>query len=121
MAMTRETDFCLRPIRVVRSALTERSCAPRQGAEGAPDAWIELVPEVAAGLEGLAVNAEIVVVTWLHQGRRDILKVHPRGNNNVLSVVLPLARLSARIPLGCIASTCWKFQDQPLMWGRWRR
>lgn len=84
--MTQEIDYCLQPIGVVRSVLKERSGAPRQGAEGAPDVWIEMAPEVAEGLEGLAVHMDIVVVTWLHQGRRDVLKVHPRGNKNVSGV-----------------------------------
>ena len=38
---------------------------------------------VAEGLEGIAVGAEIIVITWLHQAQRDILKVHPRGDETV--------------------------------------
>lgn len=93
-------DYCLRPIGIVRSVLKERSGAPRQGREGAPDAWIEVVPEVAEGLEGLEVEMEIVVVTWLHQGRRDVLKVHPRGNKNVLSGVFATRSPDRPNPLG---------------------
>jgi tRNA-Thr(GGU) m(6)t(6)A37 methyltransferase TsaA len=100
MAMTPEIDYCLRPIGVVRSVLKDRSGAPRQGAEGAPDVWIEIVPEVVEGLEGLAVNMEIVVVTWLHQGRRDVLKVHPRGDKNVLSGVFATRSPDRPNPLG---------------------
>src|SRR5882757_9488100 len=103
MTMMQEIDYCLRPIGVVRSVLKERSGAPRQGDEGAPDVWIEITPEVAEGLEGIEVNTDIVVLTWLHQGRRDVLKVHPRGNKNVLCGVLPLGRLTGRTRLGCIA------------------
>jgi len=75
-------EYCLRPIGFVRSEVTDRSKAAKQGFEGAPDAWIEIVREFAEGLEGIAVNMEIVVVTWLHQGRREVLKVHPRGNKS---------------------------------------
>jgi tRNA-Thr(GGU) m(6)t(6)A37 methyltransferase TsaA len=98
--VTQETDYRLRPIGVVRSALTERRGAPRQGDEGAPDVWIELIPEVVEGLEGIAVDTEIVVVTWLHQGRRDVLKVHPRGNKNVLSGVFATRSPDRPNPLG---------------------
>jgi tRNA (Thr-GGU) A37 N-methylase len=35
-------EFELRPIGVVRSELSERDDAPKQGDEGAPDAWLEL-------------------------------------------------------------------------------
>ena len=100
MAMTREIDYCLRPIGVVRSVLTERSGAPRQGDEGAPDVWIEMAPEVAEGLEGIEVNTDILVLTWLHQGRRDVLKVHPRGNKNVLCGVFATRSPDRPNPLG---------------------
>lgn len=98
--MTREIDYCLRPIGVVRSVLKERSGAPRQGYEGAADVWIEVIPEVVEGLEGLAADMEIVVVTWLHQGRRDVLKVHPRGNKNVLAGVFATRSPDRPNPLG---------------------
>jgi tRNA-Thr(GGU) m(6)t(6)A37 methyltransferase TsaA len=100
MTMTEEIDYCLRPIGVVRSVLKERSGAPRQGAEGAPDVWIEIVPELVEGLEGLEVDMEIVVVTWLHRGRRDTLKVHPRGNKNVLSGVFATRSPDRPNPVG---------------------
>ena len=70
----------LRPIGLIRSSIRERSEAPKQGSEGAPDAWIEVNPEVAEGFDGLAAGDEIIVVTWLHQARRDVLKVHPRSD-----------------------------------------
>ena len=82
MMERQEMEYCLRPIGFVRSEVTDRSKAAKQGFEGAPDAWIEIVREFAEGLEGIAVNMEIVVVTWLHQGRREVLKVHPRGNKS---------------------------------------
>jgi tRNA-Thr(GGU) m(6)t(6)A37 methyltransferase TsaA len=70
----------LRPIGVIRSRLKERSQAPRQGAEGAPDAWLDVDRRVAEGLDGLAPGTEIIVITWLHRSRRGTLKVYPRGN-----------------------------------------
>jgi tRNA-Thr(GGU) m(6)t(6)A37 methyltransferase TsaA len=70
----------LNPIGVIRSALTARSQAPRQGSEGAPDAWLEVHPWAAEGLDGLTVGDEIIVITWFHQGRRDVFKVRPRSD-----------------------------------------
>jgi tRNA-Thr(GGU) m(6)t(6)A37 methyltransferase TsaA len=75
---TRRMTYLLKPIGVVRSSLEDRESAPRQGREGAPDARIELAPSVLEGLQGIGVGDEIVVVTWLHEARRDVLKVHPR-------------------------------------------
>ena len=68
------------PIGVVSSPLTDPAAAPKQGFEGAPDAWLVLEPRVAAGLDGMRPGDEIIVVTWLHRARRDILRVHPRDD-----------------------------------------
>lgn len=76
------TDHELRPIGHVRSSLVSRDEAPRQGSEGAPDAWLELTNDVWPGLEGLEVGASVIVLTWFHQARRDVLKLHPRGDQN---------------------------------------
>src|SRR5215472_12443266 len=70
----------LRPIGVIRSGLKERSKAPKQGSEGAPDAWLEVHPFAVQALDGLAVGDEIMVLTWLHQAHREVLKVHPRSD-----------------------------------------
>ena len=85
-----ESDYVLYPIGFLQSPLKELQEAPRQGREGAPDAWLEVNSQVAEGLEGLAVGDEIIVITWLHKAQRDILKVHPRNDKN-----LPLAGVYA--------------------------
>jgi len=72
-------DCTLRPIGVIRSELQNRKGAPRQGAEGAPDAWLEMHPWAVDGLLGVAVGDELYVLTWLHQAQRDTFQVHPRG------------------------------------------
>jgi len=64
----------------VRSSLTERSEAPKQGSEGAPEAWIELDDFYAPALAGLAPGQRVLLVTWLHQGDRTTLQCHPRGD-----------------------------------------
>jgi tRNA-Thr(GGU) m(6)t(6)A37 methyltransferase TsaA len=68
------------PIGFIRSTLKTRAGAPRQGSEGAPDAWLDVSASVAAGLDGLAVGDEIIVLTWLHKARRDVLRVRPRSD-----------------------------------------
>jgi len=65
---------------VISSELKARSEAPKQGREGAPDAWLEVYAFAAEGLHGLAVGDEIIVITWFHQADRDVLKVHPRSD-----------------------------------------
>jgi tRNA (Thr-GGU) A37 N-methylase len=51
------------PIGVVSSPLTDPAAAPKQGSEGAPDAWLVLEPGVAAGLDGMRPGDEIIVLT----------------------------------------------------------
>jgi tRNA-Thr(GGU) m(6)t(6)A37 methyltransferase TsaA len=70
----------LRPVGVIRSELRARSKAPMQGSEGAPDAWIELHAWATDALEGVTAGDELIVVTWLHRARRDVLRVHPRSD-----------------------------------------
>ena len=72
--------YMLHPIGVVRSELVDRANAPRQGDEGAPDAAIEVVPAVHAGLDGIQEGQELIVLTWLHEATRDVLEVHPRDD-----------------------------------------
>ena len=76
---TASGTVCLRPVGVIRSSLKNRKNAPRQGSEGAPDAWLEVQPSAIGALDGLRAGDEIIVITWLHRSRRDVLKVHPRS------------------------------------------
>jgi tRNA-Thr(GGU) m(6)t(6)A37 methyltransferase TsaA len=78
--MMRKTDYSLSAIGLLHSPLKQLAEAPRQGREGAPDAWLEVNAKVAEGIE---VGDEIIVITWLHKAQRDLLKVHPRGDETV--------------------------------------
>jgi tRNA-Thr(GGU) m(6)t(6)A37 methyltransferase TsaA len=68
------------PIGHVESSLKLREEAPKQGDEGAPDAWLVITDAVAEGLEGIAAGDEILLLTWLDRAERDVLKVIPRGD-----------------------------------------
>lgn len=70
----------IRPIGYVESSLTERASAPKQGFEGAPEAWLVFTAEVAAGARDLAVGDDLFVLTWLHRAERNVLTVHPRDD-----------------------------------------
>ena len=74
------TPYEIRPIGYVESPLVDRESAPKQGFEGAPDAWLVFDPAVAEGTRGLAVGADVFVLTWLNQAQRDVLAVHPRDD-----------------------------------------
>jgi tRNA-Thr(GGU) m(6)t(6)A37 methyltransferase TsaA len=93
-------EYSLRPIGHIRSMLRAPNEAPRQGSEGAPDAWLEVNPTFARGLSGIARGDELIVVTWLHRADRDALEVHPRGD--------------AEIPLAGVFATRSPHRPNPL-------
>jgi tRNA-Thr(GGU) m(6)t(6)A37 methyltransferase TsaA len=78
-----EVDFTLKPIGAVESPLTDSASAPKQGFEGAPDAWIVFDPAVTAALTDIQVGEEIIVLTWLDRAQRDVLRVHPRDDPTI--------------------------------------
>jgi tRNA-Thr(GGU) m(6)t(6)A37 methyltransferase TsaA len=75
-----ESYYQVKAIGRVESPLTDLASAPRQGDEGAPDAWLVFEPAVLDALEGIQPGDEVIVLTWLHRARRDVLRVHPRGD-----------------------------------------
>jgi tRNA-Thr(GGU) m(6)t(6)A37 methyltransferase TsaA len=74
--------YRLQPVGRVESPLTNRAAAPKQGDEGAPPARVVLRPEFREAARNLKAGDEVLVLTWLHEGRRDVLSVHPRGDTN---------------------------------------
>ncbi len=73
-------SFEVQPVGRVESSIADVEDAPRQGDEGAPDAVIVFVDGVAEAMGDLSAGDEILVLTWLHEARRDVLSVHPRGD-----------------------------------------
>jgi tRNA-Thr(GGU) m(6)t(6)A37 methyltransferase TsaA len=70
----------LHAIGTVESPLTDATTAPKQGDEGAPEAWIAFADGVAEALDGIAAGDELLVLTWLDRADRDVLRVHPRDD-----------------------------------------
>jgi tRNA-Thr(GGU) m(6)t(6)A37 methyltransferase TsaA len=75
-------NFSIKPIGFIRSDLKSCEEAPLQGFEGAPNAFIEVLPLYRKALHRMQVGDEIVVISWLHRGQRHVLKVHPRGDRS---------------------------------------
>jgi tRNA-Thr(GGU) m(6)t(6)A37 methyltransferase TsaA len=70
----------IKPVGRVESPLTERAAAPKQGNEGAPEAWIVFEPDLVEALRGIAPGDEVLVLTWLDRGDREVLQTRPRDN-----------------------------------------
>jgi tRNA-Thr(GGU) m(6)t(6)A37 methyltransferase TsaA len=111
-------SYALRPIGKIRSGLAALAQAPRQGGEGAPDAWLELAPGYAVALQGLVPGDQIIVVTWLHLAERARLQVHPRGDAaNALTGVFATRSPHRPNPLGLHSVTVRELDGARLLVG----
>lgn len=75
-----EAHYEVTPIGTVRSPLTDRAAAPKQGYEGSPDAWLEFAPGVREGLEDIRPGDHVIVLTWFDRAHRDVLRTRPRDD-----------------------------------------
>lgn len=97
----RRGTFPLTVIGVIESTLQTPEQAPRQGSEGAPDAWLVLDEAYERGLTGMSVGDELIVVTWLHRASRSVLEVHPRDDpTNAIAGVFATRSPHRPNPLG---------------------
>ena len=69
-------------VATVESPLTDRASAPKQGDEGAPEAWLSFEPAYADALDGVDEGAELLLLTWFDRAHRDVLRVRPRSDPN---------------------------------------
>ncbi|HEV2783765.1 MAG TPA: tRNA (N6-threonylcarbamoyladenosine(37)-N6)-methyltransferase TrmO [Actinophytocola sp.] len=75
-----DDPYVVRPVGRVESPLKDRASAPAQGNEGAPEAWLVFEPELRPAMRDLEVGTDILVLTWFHLARRDVLTTHPRDD-----------------------------------------
>lgn len=102
MASSETSVTCsLRAIGFIRSDLQDLGGAPKQGSEGAPDAWVELASELQPALLGIEAGDDLILITWLHRARREVLQVHPRDDvRNALCGVFNTRSQDRPNPLG---------------------
>jgi tRNA-Thr(GGU) m(6)t(6)A37 methyltransferase TsaA len=101
MTNEQREQYPLYPIGHIRSALRTPGDAPRQGSEGAPDAWLEVDPAYARALDGITAGDRLIILTWLHRADRGVLEVHPRGDpKNPLAGVFATRSPDRPNPLG---------------------
>src|SRR5215470_8520183 len=98
---SRSIRAVIRAVGTIRSNLKTRGSAPKQGSEGAPDAWLEIEAFALEALDGIHPRDELIIMTWFHQSRRDVLKVHPRSDpNNALTGVFATRSPDRPNPIG---------------------
>ena len=64
----------------IHSTLKSIKDCPLQENEEAPEADIEIFPEFIEGMKDLKPGSEILLLTWLHQADRDVIKCVTRNN-----------------------------------------
>lgn len=110
-----DAGFDLSPIGVVRSSLADLAAAPKQGDEGAPEAWIVFEERVRPALHRLEPGDRVVVVTWLHRADREVLQVHPRDDESVpLHGVFATRSPDRPNPIGLHTATVTEVRDDGL-------
>ena len=72
------SEFLIAPVGYVESPLVDLEDAPSQGDEGAPEAWLVFNADVHDAVRDLKAGDRIIVITWLHLSRRDVLRTYPR-------------------------------------------
>ena len=112
------TEFTIRPIGFIRSELKDWAAAPWFYTEGAPNARLELLPAFSDGLDRMQPGGDIIVTTWLHLARRDVLNVHPRVDlNNPLTGVCLTRSPDRPNPLGLHRAKVLDIEDNSLLIG----
>ena len=70
----------LKIIGVIHSSLAKKEDCPLQENEDAPEATLEIFPAFIEGIRDLQPGSEILLLTWLHQADRTIIKCVTRNN-----------------------------------------
>ena len=74
--------FQIEPVGWLQTDLKTTKNAPKNFDESSIPGIIHIYREYHEGLEGIKPGDVIVVLFWLHQADRSVLKVHPRGDTS---------------------------------------
>lgn len=80
--MSKSKTIQLTPIGVIHCDLQSLADTPKIYSESDRSGVLEIYPEYEEALEGITAGQTVVALFWLHKARKDILKVHPRGDRS---------------------------------------
>ena len=70
----------LKIIGKIHSELKRIADCPLQENENAPEAIVEIFPEFLEGIKNMNPGSKILLLTWLHQADRSVIKCVPRND-----------------------------------------
>jgi tRNA-Thr(GGU) m(6)t(6)A37 methyltransferase TsaA len=79
---SRSMEQTLKIIGVIHSPLKKKEECPLQENEDAPEATVEIFQSFIEGIKDLKPGSEILLLTWLHQADRNVIKCVTRNNND---------------------------------------
>jgi tRNA-Thr(GGU) m(6)t(6)A37 methyltransferase TsaA len=80
--MGEKTEITLTPVGVMHCELRAPEEAPRYYTVSDVHGTLEIFPPYLEAMDGIESGQTIVVLFWLHQARRDQMKVYPRGDRS---------------------------------------
>lgn len=80
--MKKTGGIWITPVGVVHCGLHASADAPKNYTESTETGRLEIFPHYLEAMDGIENGTTLMVLFWLHQARRDLLKVHPRGDRN---------------------------------------
>lgn len=93
--------YRIEPVAFVASEIRNLDDAPRQGHEGAPDAWIEIDSRFKQAAADIEAGDDLVLISWLHAADRTTHAVHPRSDpRNPMTGVFSTRSSDRPNPLG---------------------
>ncbi|MEY9968720.1 tRNA-Thr(GGU) m(6)t(6)A37 methyltransferase TsaA [Streptacidiphilus sp. MAP12-16] len=111
-----QTTFTVRPVATIESPLGPGAQTPRQGDEGAPQAWVAFNAEVADAVRDLRAGQDVLLLTWLERADRTVLTVHPRSDpERPLTGVFSTRSPARPNPVGLHRVTILEIADGPRM------
>lgn len=77
-----DCSFRTVPIGYVRSGIFDRGDAPRQGRDAGSEVVLDILPGYAPAVEGIQDWEILQIICWMHLAGRDVLQVHPKGDQS---------------------------------------
>lgn len=80
--MDKQAEITITPIGLMRCGLQSPADAPMNYTESDEVGTLEIFPPYLDAMDGIEIGQKVVVLFWLHEARRDLLKVYPRGDRS---------------------------------------